>query len=550
MLLLLFAPFSMGCEDDSNPLQLGGPDFDSGFELPDASQTPPLPPSPSDSAPTPGTLTASNPTSSSVDLSWTAATDDVTPAAELEYRVYYSLEDNLDTVENVLANGTAASDWQKGATTLTVKSLALDMPYHFNVLVRDGAQNVAVYGGASASTLGGAWQPQETIEVAAGESAYYSRLAVNSKGDVVAYWTMTPNWDLAFAVRPHDADTFGATVHWGGVPRGQWPLHIGFHDQLYIPTLLSPEDDSHDLVLASGGMGAPPTVDPVVTGLPDYVYQARVCTSADGTAMVAWIERPGGGAQPVRARIRTASGWGTTTLVSETEERTYYDLEVVCSPDGNHLVVFEDTTADPRTLQARLYDAALGEWMPVTTLSGRYADGGYSVARTDSGKRFVAWHEFDADGSYFMVRSLEGTTWSDPVVLTSDAGSTLRIVTAGEDVHAFWRSSGAIVTRRLLAGTSAWTDEEVFDDAMDVYDVSASGSAFGDVVLAWSRGLTVSARLWSPSTKAWGATELLGEATTLIGYGSLHSLIDPRRRATVVWTEYDSHFSVRSRTYR
>jgi len=553
MMVMLLAPLLAACEDDAFGGASGGlPPYDGGIYVPDT------PAGPDTLAPVPGTVTASNPTSSTVDLSWSAATDDVTPAADLEYRVFYSLTDDIDSVADVLANGTAASEWQKNVTSLTVKSLALEMPYYFNVLVRDKAQNTAVYGGASAATLGGGWQAEELVDDYTGGAVYYSRLAVSPKGDVAAYWARAPEWELAVAVRPHDADTFGPAAAWKGVPRFQTRFEYGFGSSLMGPVFRQNEDETFDLLLASSTGGAAVTLDPIAPGLVNVTSDARVCVAANGDVMLAWIDYDKDYKGVVRARFRTASGWGSTSVVSASENGTFFGLEVACSPDGNHLVVYGDESVTPRTLLGRVYDAALGDWKAAATpLGDRVYYGRVVTARTATGKRYVAWEEHDDETStsYFMVRSFDGTSWSEPDTLASGSLYDLSLTAAADDVHALWMRStdNQLVTRRLAAGASTWSTETPLGELSSVQALRVSGSRFGDALAAWFDDTNVMARAYSPATQTWGDVVTLTDGPVLVGHGSLDCILDPRRRATVVWTEYDSDAEIlvaKARTFR
>ncbi|WP_170932676.1 bacterial Ig-like domain-containing protein [Desulfosporosinus sp. FKB] len=92
-----------------------------------------------------GTIIPSNATSSSVDLSWAAGSDNVTAAANLQYKVIYSTSNNLGTVTNAEANGTVAQDWSANLTDKQVTGLSAGTTYYFNVLIKDEAGNESVY---------------------------------------------------------------------------------------------------------------------------------------------------------------------------------------------------------------------------------------------------------------------------------------------------------------------------------------------------------------------------------------------------------------------
>ena len=99
------------------------------------------------------TITSPNATLSSIDLSWTKATDDITSSSDLEYKVYYSTSDNLDTLENTEANGIAVGDYEKDINTKTITDLTENTTYYFNIIVKDEAGNKVCYGVVSKSTL-------------------------------------------------------------------------------------------------------------------------------------------------------------------------------------------------------------------------------------------------------------------------------------------------------------------------------------------------------------------------------------------------------------
>lgn len=92
-----------------------------------------------------GTLTATN-SGLDIVLTWTAATDNVTPQANLEYTVFYSTTNNINTVANAEANGTVIGmSWSSNITSKTVTGLTIGTTYYFNVAVKDAGLNKAVY---------------------------------------------------------------------------------------------------------------------------------------------------------------------------------------------------------------------------------------------------------------------------------------------------------------------------------------------------------------------------------------------------------------------
>lgn len=105
--------------------------------------------------PTPGgggTLSAGTIAEESLTLSWTKATDDITSGADLEYRVYWSLNNDISTYSLAQANGTPAGPWAADIATLPVTGLDEHRIHYLNVFVRDEGGNVAAYTTVSATT--------------------------------------------------------------------------------------------------------------------------------------------------------------------------------------------------------------------------------------------------------------------------------------------------------------------------------------------------------------------------------------------------------------
>ena len=100
-----------------------------------------------------GTITTANVAGTSLDLNWSVASDNVTTSTALEYLAYYSALDNIDTVANAEANGTAVGTYTANSATVNVTGLSEGTQYWFNVLVRDAAGNKVAYGGVSETTL-------------------------------------------------------------------------------------------------------------------------------------------------------------------------------------------------------------------------------------------------------------------------------------------------------------------------------------------------------------------------------------------------------------
>jgi hypothetical protein len=92
-----------------------------------------------------GRLRITGDTFSSLMVSWTAASDRITAADRLTYRLYYGTTNALDTVANIEANGTPAGAAEPDLTSAAITGLTPFTLYYFNVIVADAAGNKAVY---------------------------------------------------------------------------------------------------------------------------------------------------------------------------------------------------------------------------------------------------------------------------------------------------------------------------------------------------------------------------------------------------------------------
>lgn len=115
-----------------------------------ASSTSPTPtPSAGDTtSPVVGAISFSNVDYSSMDITWTAASDDVTTATSLSYKLVKASDKTLiDTISEAEAvtGSDLLVDWQTNVLTYSLSGLAQTTTYAFAVLVKDAAGNKAIY---------------------------------------------------------------------------------------------------------------------------------------------------------------------------------------------------------------------------------------------------------------------------------------------------------------------------------------------------------------------------------------------------------------------
>ncbi len=108
-------------------------------------------------APTPGgEITVSNVQFNVFTLSWPRADDDWTPREDLEYRVFGSQFNPIETLAEAEVNSEFSTGWNRDRRSLAPNEFdgAVDgVPYYVNVFVRDGEGNTASYGQAIIDTV-------------------------------------------------------------------------------------------------------------------------------------------------------------------------------------------------------------------------------------------------------------------------------------------------------------------------------------------------------------------------------------------------------------
>lgn len=122
-------------------------------------------------APVPSTsaigLAAGTSPGSEIDVDWQAATDDVTAAASLEYKLLYTATDPSSwTRADWESNATTANDFTANLLSATVSGLSGGTTYYFAVVVRDAAGNKGLYDYQSRNTA--CFLPHTLISMADG----------------------------------------------------------------------------------------------------------------------------------------------------------------------------------------------------------------------------------------------------------------------------------------------------------------------------------------------------------------------------------------------
>ncbi len=159
-----------------------------------------------------GTITAGSVSTNSLVLSWTAGSDNVTAQGDLQYAVYQSTSNNIDTVANCKANGTLIQAYTANLLTKSVTGLTASTPYYFNVLIKDAAGNEACYAMKQQTTA----TPDTTAPVPGNSGTITTgSVTVNS---LILSWTagtdnVTASASLQYAVYQSASNNLGTVAN-------------------------------------------------------------------------------------------------------------------------------------------------------------------------------------------------------------------------------------------------------------------------------------------------------------------------------------------------
>jgi len=107
---------------------------------------------PDTTSPVKGVLSITEITLTGCTATWTDATDETSTAEKLLYKLYFSVLNNINTIENAEKNGTAFADWGSVKAS-KLETLTENTDYFFTVLVKDEAENKTLYDQVQIKTL-------------------------------------------------------------------------------------------------------------------------------------------------------------------------------------------------------------------------------------------------------------------------------------------------------------------------------------------------------------------------------------------------------------
>ena len=263
-------------------------------------------------------------------LKWGAAADDVTPAACLQYKVVYSLANNLLTAVQANQNGAVSLDWTPDTQSHVVTGLTADTLYHFAVLVRDVAGHIVLFGPGSftASTTSPGYyefshagasgrQGPSKAEIDAAYEGTSLEGAVTATPTGIQEWTVPKTATYRIEAYGAQGATNGTSYGQGAVLKGDFSLNAG--DTLRILVGQQGVGTPGNYAFVGGGGGTFVAAgDSLVTSYPlivggggggtnsvtDWYTQGASCGATTTSGNAGYGDVQGGNDAPKAARLR------------------------------------------------------------------------------------------------------------------------------------------------------------------------------------------------------------------------------------------------------
>ena len=375
-----------------------------------------------------GVLTTSNLTDRSLDLGWTAASDDTTEAASLQYRVVRAT-DSIDS----LAEADAAEEvapWTTNLTSQHVDGLYGGTAYNFAVIVRDGVGNRALYTSLPVST------PRTSITVTA---------LAQSK----VYGASDPA-ELEYQVTGslYGGDAFsGALVRAAGEAADSYSISIG-------SLAIAPHPERYALAFSGSNFTITPRVLTVTADSvqktygeenPDLSVSYGGFVSGEDSSVL-------GGSLALTTAATTSSGAGVYSitpsgLTSSNYAISFVDGELQVNPAPLTITADNKSRVYGDTDPAFTYQVTAGALINGDTLSGTAV----RTAGNDVGSYAIEQGTLTA-GSNYLISYVPGVLVISQRPITVSAETVSKAYGESDPVFTYQLSSGELVDGDAFAG--------------------------------------------------------------------------------------------------
>lgn len=373
-------------------------------------------------------------THSTLQLSWTPASDNVTPQNNLQYAVYQSNANNINSVANCESNGLLIKDYTVNMTSFNVTGLSSGSIYYFNVIVRDASGNKAVYNMINETTNSGAglW-----IEQTGSGSRRWFSIASSADGNTV----------FAAAYGNYIFKSVDGGISWAQLTASgsrNWNAIASSSDGNYLFTVVSGgfAYTSHD-----GGS----TWDQRDSSR----WWSSVYMSSDGSVLFGTAESFG---NTIHKSTDSGNSWVTEGITGADYlshiKGSSDGAIMICSEYSNYVFISTNYGVD---------------W----TLQAPIATGNWSLASSADGNTFLAAKRDE----YIYITHDGGSTWNPATgagmkswtrsAMSAD-GTKMAVIVHGGYIYTS-ADAGATWTEHTAAGIRSWYSVEISGDGTKIF---------------------------------------------------------------------------------
>lgn len=385
-------------------------------------------------APTPGnsgTITASNLRSTALNLSWEKGTDNISAQPALEYRVYRSENNDIDTAANASLNGTLVQDWTPDVAGCYVKGLSADTTHYFNIIVRDERNNESAYAMTNETTSMGAWTRPADLEdhiSPEGADAFDPTIAMSNNGGAVIAWIqyVGPNsmvfkseyrggsWshpaDLEDHINPGGENAFDPTIimNNSGDANITWRQYDGsnmmvFKSEYRSGSWFHPADLNDSISLDISG-----------------AYVPSAAMDDNDNAIITWYQGNGSNIHIFKSENRGGS-WSHPVDANDKispDGKDAYFPRVAMDNSGNAIIVWRQRDSS-NNYQVFKSEYRSGSWTHPTDIDDNISPDGYDVkypqvAMDNNGNAVIVWYQSDGSVDQVFKSEYRSGSWTHP----------------------------------------------------------------------------------------------------------------------------------------
>jgi hypothetical protein len=300
-----------------------------------------------------------------------------------------------------------------------------------------------------------------------------------------------------------------------------------------------------------GMWGTPEIID----GDAVEAYSPQVAVDTEGNAVAVWYQNDGSYSRIYSNRYNAISGtWGTAQAIASNIGNAYAP-QVAVDLDGNAVAVWHQYDGQYWNIYFNRYDALLDEWGTAQTIEGNAGEAVVPQVAVDlDGNAVAVWCQWD--GSYYIINSNRYDaalgTWGVVQTIsdnTTDANfSQVAVDPEGNAVAVWYQFDGShvsIYSNRYDAISGMWGMAQVIEgNTGEAYNPQVAVDPDGNAVAVWMEeeggNFNIYSNRYDAPSDTWGTPQAI-EGNTGNALDP-QIAVDPSGNAVAVWHQYDGQY--------